>query len=597
MTALLVGVLVGAAVAGGVVYTKFALHGKFKANTFVAGLDVSYRDHAESKYILEKAREKFLATEIEISFKQETKKASYADLGVDILVEETLSALEKIDAGKLSPLDLIAGVSRQKENLPVITNLDNERLTAKLDELFSLSALAPQEGGLKFDEKGKLQIEDGKPGELVDRAEIISNLKNSAKWMTPTPLVIVPKKAEPTINRSQLEAQMPEIEAALDHEFSLLDPVYSDNWDTTLRENPQWVEFVPRQSMEIPFFSAPTGTGQAKIAIEINQEELDRYVDEKISKWLDRPAQDVNIFTDESGKVVIEGRGSNGLKVQRRQLKLAIELAVENRIKDVPIPVIEITPEIKISQGLQEKGIKERIAVGHTSYYGSPVNRVHNIKTGAAKFNGLIIAPDETFSFNTNLGQVDASTGYRKELVIKEEGTIPEYGGGICQVSTTVFRAMLLAGLPIIERNQHSYAVSYYSQILGHGLDATIYLGGADLRFKNDTGNHILVQTYTENDYELYIVFYGTETGRKVELEGPYLSNYRKPGATIYEESPDLPAGQTKQVEKAHTGFDALWYRHITFADGTTTTEPIETHYKAVAAKILNGPPLPSSPQ
>jgi vancomycin resistance protein YoaR len=149
----------------------------------------------------------------------------------------------------------------------------------------------------------------------------------------------------------------------------------------------------------------------------------------------------------------------------------------------------------------------------------------------------VIIQPGQEFSFNTTLGIVDGSTGYRKELVIKPEGTLPEFGGGLCQVSTTMYRAILFAGLPVTDRAPHSYAVSYYSQVLGHGLDATIYLGGQDLKFTNDTGYPILVHTYTVDDYELYFDFYGTADGRSVELEGPKIYGHTKSGPTEYIET------------------------------------------------------------
>jgi vancomycin resistance protein YoaR len=109
-----------------------------------------------------------------------------------------------------------------------------------------------------------------------------------------------------------------------------------------------------------------------------------------------------------------------------------------------------------------------------------------------------LLLPGEIFSFNSHLGPVDGAHGFLKELVIKPEGTLPEFGGGLCQVSTTAYRGALYAGLPIVERSPHSYAVGYYSQIGGHGIDATIYPGAHDLRFKNDTPGSLLLQAYTE---------------------------------------------------------------------------------------------------
>lgn len=326
--------------------------------------------------------------------------------------------------------------------------------------------------------------------------------------------------------------------------------------------------------------------------IKIKKEPFEKYIDEEISPWLDKPTTGVSIFRDEEERLVIEGDGHNGIKIERDRLRKYVEKAVKHMVKEVPVPTIETVPEVQISLGLQQLGIKQRLSVGHTSFYGSPKNRVHNIKTATQNFNGTLIAPGETFSFNKKLGIVDETTGYKEELVIKPEGTIPEYGGGICQVSTTLYRAALFSGINITERNQHSYAVSYYSQIMGHGLDATIYIGGADLKITNDTGHHLLVQAYVKSDYELYFILYGTSDGRSVEMDGPYLSNYKNPGPTIYEETTDLKPGATKRAEKAHKGFEALWYRTVKGADGKENKETIHTKYKAIPEKIMVGKPL-----
>lgn len=498
---------------------------------------------------------------------------------------------------EIKPTELGLTVSASK-NLNISVKIDRYQLEEALDNNFKITDSGPVSASFFFNDKGKLEIKEGKDGVVIDEAEFIKNLKESARKLNSDDQIkIASSKKTPEVSLSMLEKEQAKTEEMLNHQFTLLDPIYSDDWDLKLKDHLDWVSFVQGRELNIPVINKKVITrepvdgleSKAVISIEINQKNLNAFVDEKISKWLDRPVEDVNIYTDKDGKVVIEGKGGDGKKIQREKLKKAIELAVAEKIKDVPIPVAIIQPKVTISEDLKEKGIKERIAVGHTSYYGSPANRIHNIKTGAAKYNGLIVAPDEVFSFNKNLGRVDASTGFKKELVIKSEGTLPEFGGGICQVSTTMFRTALLGGLSLVERNQHSYAVSYYSQILGHGLDATIYLGGPDFRFKNDTGQHILIETYTENDYELYIIFYGTADGRRVEMEGPYLSNYHNPGPTIYVETTDLAPGQTKQVEKAHTGFNALWYRHLFDANGKETVEPIKTEYKAVANKILKG--------
>ena len=164
---------------------------------------------------------------------------------------------------------------------------------------------------------------------------------------------------------------------------------------------------------------------------------------------------------------------------------------------------------------------------GTSNFAGSPSSRIHNIKIGSAKFHGLLIKPEEEFSFNTILGEVGPEQGYKEELVIKRDKTIPEYGGGLCQVSTTVFRAAVYSGLKITERYPHAFPVVYYSP---QGFDATIYPPHPDFRFINDTPSHLLIQTKVEG-YYLTFEFYGTDDGRKVEIDGPHQYDVKSDGS------------------------------------------------------------------
>ncbi|MFH1534282.1 MAG: VanW family protein [Nitrospirota bacterium] len=581
-----IGLSIGLVVTVGVFLLKASIHGKFPPGTTISGIDVSYKTPHEATSILEKARKDYITAELEITLEGKTVKLTPEELGVDILVDETIQVIKETDATKVSILELFSHKNQDPTSINVLTKIDHEKLIATVEKTFELSDIAPKEASL-YVENGEILIEEGETGKVLKENEMIATLKESAKQLVPEKISVELEEIEPEITKEMLEEQIPEIQEALEYEFALLDPIYSDDWYIRLIDYMDWVTFVEKE--EVSLENLLTGESEKKIVIEINQEALNIFIDEEISKWLDKPPDPVNIYFDENKEVVVEGKGNNGLEIQRANLKKAIELAVENRIAQVPIPVLEIEPEINISEELQELGIVERIGTGHSSYYGSPANRVHNIKVAAEEHNGTLVAPGEEFSFNNNLGAVDGTTGYRKELVIKPEGTIPEYGGGVCQVSTTMFRAILLSGLPVTERHEHSYAVSYYSQVMGHGMDATIYLGGADLKFMNDTENHILIQAYTQDDYELYFVFYGTDDGRTVEMDGPYTSNYHGSGPTIYVETDKLAEGATKQVEKAHTGFNVLWYRYVTKADGEVITEEIKTNYSATSAKILVG--------
>lgn len=184
--------------------------------------------------------------------------------------------------------------------------------------------------------------------------------------------------------------------------------------------------------------------------------------------------------------------------------------------KDINLETNVLKPDVT-STNLDKYGIKELIGEGVSNFLRSPQNRIHNIQVGAAKFNGVLIKPGEEFSFIQTLGPVDESTGYLPELVIKTDKTVPEFGGGMCQVSTTMFRAALNSGLKITARTNHAYPVVYYNP---QGLDATVYIPNPDLKFINDTPNYILIQTHISGT-QLFFDFYGTSDGRQTKIIGP----------------------------------------------------------------------------
>ena len=195
----------------------------------------------------------------------------------------------------------------------------------------------------------------------------------------------------------------------------------------------------------------------------------------------------------------------------------------------------------------------------------------HNIAVGAAAVHGLVIRPGEEFSLVAALGEIDAAAGYLPELVIKGDKTIPEYGGGLCQIGTTVFRAAVGSGLPITARRNHSYRVSYYEPA---GTDAAIYDPSPDVRFVNDTNRSILIQSRIEKD-DVYFDFWGTKDGRLVTTTTPVVYNIVKPAPTKIIETEDLKPGEKKCTERAHNGADAYFDYTVIYPEGATSS-PLE---------------------
>src|SRR3989344_76729 len=203
-----------------------------------------------------------------------------------------------------------------------------------------------------------------------------------------------------------------------------------------------------------------------------------------------------------------------------------ITSAILNNKPSVSLAFDVIKPQITLEE-INNLGINTLLSLGESDYGKSPSSRIFNIKLGMTRFNGIILKPGEEFSFNKFLGEVDEKSGYQAELVIKNGTLVMEYGGGLCQVATTFFRAAILSGLPILERKPHSFSVQYYNP---QGFDATIYPGVTDLRFLNDTPAHILIQARVIGS-KLMVEIYGSSDGRKVEMDGPYQYDKKSSGA------------------------------------------------------------------
>ena len=165
------------------------------------------------------------------------------------------------------------------------------------------------------------------------------------------------------------------------------------------------------------------------------------------------------------------------------------------------------------------------LASGVSNWEGSPDGRDYNVRKGLnEKVNNIFLAPGEEYNFNENLGPVTNAAGWQNSLAIfRGSELIPVPGGGLCQVSTTVYRAAVNAGLEVTERSNHSLYVHYY-KAYGEGLDAAIYPGSKNLKFVNNTGNYVLIQAYDDGD-DGYVKIYGTPDGRSTDLVGPFYPN------------------------------------------------------------------------
>ncbi len=339
------------------------------------------------------------------------------------------------------------------------------------------------------------------------------------------------------------------------------------------RFNERYSSVIGKKSVEVN-----SGT-----AVEIDEPKLQEFLTNEVEPQINQEMKEATLTIkgmratefkpSQAGRVLNVAGSVDAIKKQLIQTEHKVKLAVE---LDEPESSLASTNDL---------GINTLIARGVSDFTGSPTNRRHNIKTGAAKFDGVIFKPGETISFMKTLGPVDGKAGFLPELVIKKDKTTPEYGGGLCQVSTTAFRAALNGGRKIDARVNHSYRVAYYEPA---GTDATVYDPYPDFKFTNDTSGHMLIDTYIEGN-KLYFDYYGTDPEREVKIDGPYISNVTGYPEPIYIDTSTIPEGTTKQIEVAHKGADAVLYRKVMHDGKTVHNDTFKSHYIPWPAKFLKG--------
>lgn len=322
---------------------------------------------------------------------------------------------------------------------------------------------------------------------------------------------------------------------------------------------------------------------QGKASLVLDPEKIKIFLEKEVVPKVNREAEDARLSI-EGSRVSVWQAGQDGLELNMEETANLIAQWPEQKPEKIEI-VVDTVASAATDATADELGLKEIIGTGTSKFAGSPANRRHNIKTGANALHGLLIKPGEEFSLLKALGEIDGRNGYLQELVIKEGKTIPEYGGGLCQIGTTMFRATFNSGLPVTQRKNHSYRVVYYEPA---GTDATIYDPAPDYRFLNDTGHYVLIQARMGTN-ELSFDFWGTKDERKVEVSKPVIYNIKSPPPTKIIETTDLPEGKKRCTESAHAGADAYFDYKVTYANGEIKEKRFTSHYVPWQAVCLVG--------
>ncbi len=495
------------------------------------------------------------------------------DLAPSIVFDDEASFVHAAAIGHsgkyLSDAFVTLGAMLQGRQLPLAVLLDKERVAAELKTAFVQYEQPSVDAHLAINAQGEAKIIAEVDGEVFDYAKAAIAAEERFATGNTAPIELRLQPIRPTIMLSEIDQRtvQEQVDRLLETPSARL-----------IFEKKEWLldKKVLRSLLGLVKIDGTVRVGIDPVLAKA-------YIEKEVVPAVDREPIQARLAI-ENGRVSVWQEGKDGIAVDRDGTIAAIVAWPASGISEVSVAVSR-TPAKSADESAEEMGIREIIGTGTSKFSGSPANRRHNIKTGAMALHGLLIKPGEEFSLLKALGNIDASNGYRTELVIKGNKTIPEYGGGLCQIGTTVFRATFNTGLPVTQRRNHSYRVSYYEPA---GTDATIYDPAPDYRFVNDTGHYILIQARLGTN-ELSFDFWGTKDGRQVEVTKPTIYNIVAPKPTKIVETPDLPVGQKKCTESAHAGADAFFDSKVTYADGTVKEKRFTSHYVPWQAVCLVG--------
>jgi vancomycin resistance protein YoaR len=544
-------------------FLYFIFSERILPNTYVNNINIGglTKEEAQSK-LLHKVR---VPEEITILIQNQEIKVKPNDFELKYDFEKTVkTAYEKKKEGLFSNLKSIY----QQSFITPVFYYNSEKLGNIIEEILSQIKGKGQKPQARL-ENDKIKITNGTIGIIVEKENLENQIKDRIKSLNFSPIVINAISDKYVLNDSSLKEYEKRVSKLLGKKLT----VSFENFQEEIKDE----EIISLTD----FF-------------DDYQKDKVKELSSLISKKIERPPQNP-IFNFENGVVKEFKPAEDGIVVNQEDfvanLISSFEILENSDQKTITItPPVKRTPPDYETEDVNSLGIKELVGSGKSKFVGSIPSRIHNIKLAASKFNGILVKPEEIFSFNQILGEVSKETGYEQAYIIKEGQTVLGDGGGVCQVSTTLFRAALNAGLPILERQAHAYRVGYYEQDSPPGFDATIFTPSPDLKFKNDTPGHLLIQTkFDGNNKTLVFEIYGTKDNRQVYISKPIITNITPPPEDLYIDDPNLPSGQIKQIDWKAWGAK-VWFDYKVTKEGQEIfSKRFYSNYKPWQAKFLRG--------
>jgi vancomycin resistance protein YoaR len=577
-------VLLAAAITGGILLSISASvydssnNGRIYPGVSVFGMDLSGLPADEAAYAMNAGFSYPRDGRIVLTYEGKTWTATPGDLGLGLDLMATISDAYSIGRSA-DPLDNV-----QKQMLarfggvavaPVL-QFDFGKTMAYLQRIAAEVERPAQEAKLELHGLDVVAI-PGQMGRQIDTAAMLALIAVPIGHLADAEIPLQVSEYAPGVLDAAPQAEAARILLSQDFILSIAEPVAGDPGSWTL---------TPAMLADMLSFRKVTDGSGSRYTLALDEGKLNAML-QPLTAALSRKVQNARYqFNDSTAALELYIPSKRGRELDIAKSIEAIQAAVGQGGHGAALAFDYLDPEIGDSMTAAALGITGLLPGGNqwTSFKGSAEARIHNITLAAEQFNGVLVKPGQTFSMGLQLGDVSFDTGYAEALIILGNRTIKGAGGGVCQVSTTLFRTVLMTGFPINERHSHAYRVGYYESgdgpvHLGTGFDATVFFPDVDFKFTNDSPNWLLMETEVDRAAgRLYWRFYSTSDGRSVDYFSTGVTNETDPPDPKWEANSQL-GQEWLQVDWAVKGADVTVTRTVYRNGAVILQDRFATHY------------------
>jgi vancomycin resistance protein YoaR len=570
--ALAVITLVVLGIAGGITSFYRSYEGRIYPNVSIQGIAVGEMTPEQAESALRSRYAAFLRQPVVITYGDRQWTPTLDELGMTFDFRGAVDAAYNAGRGHglIDDAREIAAIWQHGLDVPLHVSYDETRAQAYLTQLAREIERAPADAQVRLD-GAQIAIVGAAIGRQVLVDATLSHVSQQLQAFVPATIPLQTREIPPRLDDATVAAARAQIETILQGPLALR--VDKNEYEWTVADLADMI-IINR---------VPSAEGD-RIAVTLDQDMIARRI-RQIADETEKPGTRPRVAWN-NGDLKIMKPGKPGLRLDEARARDMVIAAAMGRDRTLDLPMVPTDPPVT-EANLHQLGIRELVSIGKSDFTGSAAYRIHNIGVGMQLLNGLLIAPGEEFSFNKNIGQINAANGFVEGAAIIQNRTQQEFGGGICQDSTTMFRAAFWAGLPITERWGHSFYISWYDKYAlgprgnGPGLDATIFTGGPDLKFINDTGAWLLIQAWSNPKTGVaQIELYGTKPNRTVDLTHKVYDHTPAPSEPVFVADPKVPRGTIKHTDKARGGMTIDVYRLVVENGAPRPPELFRTRFR-----------------